>query len=156
FTIGEELKEAGAGNYNEGGGKKKPHKEGNPAWMEAAVDEKGGGNHPPHPLFVFCSWAGFSPPRGVFFISPQYPDGDKPRGAAKDCYQPRASPGLVCQPHQGKEGADPARHLRVRCSHQRIQPFKGRWPSIGRRRWTASRSNWTPGADGCGARPVGT
>jgi hypothetical protein len=72
-------------------------------------------------------------------------------GAGRAHHRTGAPAGLDRQPHQGEASDHPARHLRVRCTDQRVRPQPRRCAGLRGRHRAVARSDGPRGADrGCG------
>ncbi len=110
----------------------------------------------PRDTFVFYAAAhGYSVGGNYYMIPQDYQGGPNPAGAQDPRHRPGAAAGLDRQPHQGEEGADPARHLRIRRADRRLYEVAHRRAGVGGGGGAAARSDRAAGADGgvAGASP---
>ncbi len=93
----------------------------------------------PRDTFVLYAAAhGYSVGGNYYMIPQDYQGGPNPAGAQGPRHRPGAAAGLDRQPHQGEEGADPARHLRIRRADRRLYEVAHGRAGFGGGGWAAA------------------
>ena len=94
------------------------------------VEQMAAGISPRDTFVLYAAAHGYSV-NGRYYLIPQdYQGGPNPE-ALQAAPSARTPAGLDRQPHQGEEGAHPARHLRVRRADERLYELAHRWAGLG-------------------------
>ena len=121
-----------------------------PANLDRIVREMAAEISPRDTFVLYAAAHGYSL-NGHFYMIPQdYQGGTDPEALEARAIGQDQLAGLDRQPHQGEEGADPARHLRVRRADRRLYEIARGCAGLGSRGWAPARSDRAAGADGGG------
>ena len=137
-AFGAEMEKAGAGQYAQVRVTLALDADATAGKLEETVRKLAGEISPRDTFVLYAAAHGYSVGGNYYMIPQDYQGGAEPGGAQGPRHRPGAPAGLDRQPHQGEEGADPARHLRIRRADRRLYEVAHRRAGLGGGGWAAA------------------